>query len=83
MAIFPTVIGYSIQQLAIQEIGPSKASLFINCVPILSTILAVLFLGESIYTYHYIGAALIITAVVLYNLNSDSKKRAKDATPLR
>ncbi len=78
MAIFPTVIGYSIQQLAIQEIGPSKASLFINCVPILSTLLAVLFLGEAIYSYHFIGAALIIAAVLLYNIGSDSRRPIKD-----
>ena len=67
MALFPTVLGYSIQQMAIKEIGPSKASLFINLVPIISTILAVLFLNEKIAHYHLIGATLIITAVIIYN----------------
>ena len=67
MAIFPTVIGYSIQQYAIGQIGPSKASLFINLVPIISTILAVIFLNEHIRSYHLIGATMIITAVIVYN----------------
>lgn len=67
MAIFPTVIGYSIQQYAIAQIGPSKASLFINLVPIISTILAVIFLNEHIRSYHLIGATMIITAVIVYN----------------
>jgi len=74
MALFPTVIGYSIQQMAIAEIGPSKASLFINLVPIISTILAVLFLNESIETYHIIGAGMIITAVIIYNRNKSPVK---------
>lgn len=69
MAVFPTVLGYSIQQIAISKIGPSKASLFINLVPIISTILAVLFLNEKIAPYHLIGAALIIVAVIVYNLD--------------
>ncbi len=67
MALFPTVLGYSIQQMAIAEIGPSKASLFINLVPIMTTVLAVIFLKETIETYHIIGAGMIITAVILYN----------------
>jgi drug/metabolite transporter (DMT)-like permease len=69
MALFPTVLGYSIQQMAIAEIGPSKASLFINLVPIISTVLAVIFLKETIEIYHIIGASMIITAVILYNRN--------------
>lgn len=72
MAVFPTVIGYSIQQYAIAEIGPSKASLFINLVPIISTILAVLFLNEQIRSYHIIGAGMIITAVIVYNRSGSS-----------
>lgn len=64
MAIFPTVIGYAIQQYAIGEIGPSNTALFINLVPILSTVMAVIFLGEVIGLYHIVGALFIITAVI-------------------
>lgn len=74
MAVFPTVLGYSIQQIAISKIGPSKASLFINLVPILSTILAVIFLKEKIAPYHLIGATLIIIAVIIYNLDGQPAK---------
>ncbi len=73
MALFPTVLGYSIQQMAIAEIGPSKASLFINLVPIISTVLAVIFLGETIESYHIFGASLIIIAVFLYNRQTSHK----------
>lgn len=66
MAIFPTVLGYTIQQMAISELGPSKASLFINLVPILSAAMAVAFLGEKLASYHIIGASMIITSVIFY-----------------
>lgn len=78
MALFPTVLGYSIQQMAISEIGPSKASLFINLVPIISAVFAVIFLGESIETYHVIGAAMIITAVLLYNRQTQTDLTKKN-----
>jgi len=67
MAIFPSVIGYTIQQFSIGKIGASKTSLFINLVPIISAVLAVMFLGESIYPYHIIGATLIIFSVIGFN----------------
>ncbi|GAB6108820.1 DMT family transporter [Fusibacter bizertensis] len=78
MAVFPTVIGYSIQQYAIGEIGPSKTSLFINLVPIISTILAVIFLNEHIRGYHVIGAVMIIAAVIVYNLSPAKPTRDID-----
>jgi len=65
MAIFPTVIGYLIQQISIREIGPSKTSIFINLVPVFSIILAAIILGERITLLSLISAIIIITAVYL------------------
>jgi drug/metabolite transporter (DMT)-like permease len=36
MSVFPSVIGYLVQQLAIKEIGPARASIFVNLVPVFS-----------------------------------------------
>ncbi len=72
MAIFPTVIGYLIQQISIKKIGASSTSIFINLVPIFSIILAVLLLGESMNMQKFISGAIIIFSV--YNFNK--KKRA-------
>ncbi len=65
MSIFPSVIGYLVQQMAIQEIGPSKASIFVNLVPVFSIILAVILLGEALEPIKLITAALIIAGVFI------------------
>ncbi len=73
MALFPTVMGYSIQQYAIASIGATQTSLFINLVPIISTLLAVIILHESVSIINIIGAAFIIFAVIAFS--RDKNKR--------
>jgi drug/metabolite transporter (DMT)-like permease len=65
MSIFPSVIGYLVQQMAIKEIGPSKASVFVNLVPVFSILLAVTILGEPLAPVKILTAALIITGVTI------------------
>lgn len=65
MSIFPSVIGYLVQQMAIKEIGPSKASIFVNLVPVFSIILAVLILGEDVEPVKLLTAAIIIAGVYI------------------
>lgn len=65
MSVFPSVIGYLVQQMAIKEIGPSRASIFVNLVPVFSIILAVLILGEALEPVKLLTAALIIAGVYI------------------
>lgn len=65
MGIFPSVVGYLVQQHAIQKIGPSKASIFINLVPIFSITLSVLILGEAFTVVKFFTALLIIAGVYI------------------
>lgn len=65
MAIFPTVIGYTIQQVAIKELGPRAMALFINLVPIFSVIMATLLLGETFNYMNIISGGIIIGSVIM------------------
>lgn len=65
MSIFPSVIGYLVQQMAIKEIGPSKAAIFINLVPVFSILLAVMILGETFAPIKLLTAGLIIIGVLI------------------
>lgn len=76
MAIFPSVIGYLIQQMAIKEIGPSSAAVFINLVPIFSIILSVLILGEKVGTIKLLGAVLVVAGVFLNTVFSRRQLRS-------
>lgn len=70
LGIFGTVMGFVWYYQGIQAIGPTKASLFINFVPISAVILAFLILGEPITLSLLIGTILVTGGVYLTNLRS-------------
>lgn len=72
MAIFPTVIGYTIQQACIKKMGPSTAALFINLVPVFSILLSVIFLNETINPLIYLSGLIIVVSVVLFTKTKTS-----------
>lgn len=53
----------------IELIGANATSMFINLVPLLGTLLAVVLLGEHFRSYHAIGMALILFGVMLAQRN--------------
>lgn len=74
MAIFPTVMGYTIQQIVIKELGPSTTALFINLVPIFSVLFATIFLRESFNYLNLISGAIIIYSVFSFSRESKMVK---------
>lgn len=74
MSIFPSVIGYLVQQMAIKEIGPGKASIFVNLVPVFSIFLAVLILNEALAPIKLLTAALIIAGVYICQRQTPEKE---------
>lgn len=69
MSIFPSVIGYLVQQMAIQQIGPGKSAIFVNLVPFFSMMLAVFILGEQLEPVKVLTAMLIILGVYICQKN--------------
>ena len=65
MSIFPSVIGYLTQQVAIQRIGPGPTSLFNNLTPLFSMVLSALFLGDQPQLVQIFTALLIIAGVLI------------------
>jgi drug/metabolite transporter (DMT)-like permease len=58
VAIFPSILSQLFFMRGVDLIGPGRAGLFVNLVPIWAAILAVLILNEPFALYH--GAALIL-----------------------
>lgn len=46
-------------------IGANRAAIFVNLMPVFGAILAILFLGEQLFTYHVIGAAFVAAGIYL------------------
>ncbi len=63
--IFPSVIAYFFYNRGVELVGGGKASLFIHLMPVFGTLLAVLFLGESVRPFHLGGITLIGTGLWL------------------
>ena len=53
---------------AVAHIGPSRASMFFNLVPLLTAVIAAVMLGESLAGYHAVGGVLTVAGVVLAEL---------------
>ena len=69
LGFFGTVLGFIWYYEGINRIGPMKASIFINFVPISAIVLAYLILGEKISVSLLGGTLLVISGVILTNFS--------------
>jgi drug/metabolite transporter (DMT)-like permease len=70
LGVFGTVLGFVWYYEGIKRIGPVRAGLFINFVPVSAVFLAYLILGEPVTLSLLIGAALVSSGVYLTTLGS-------------
>jgi drug/metabolite transporter (DMT)-like permease len=61
----PSIVAYLFWNRGVAQVGPNKAGLFVHLMPLFGALLAVIFLDEKLYAYHYAGAALIFTGIWL------------------
>lgn len=66
-AVGPTLLGNAFFIYGLSVIGPQRASSFLYAAPIASSVLAVVFLGEILRPYHFVGYAMILTGLVMVN----------------
>jgi drug/metabolite transporter (DMT)-like permease len=67
LGVFGTVIGFVWYYQGVERIGPTKAGLFINFVPISAILCAFFILREPVTLSLMIGAVLVISGVYLTN----------------
>ena len=65
MSLVSTVFGTLMWNRGNQLIGPSRAGMFINLIPVFAAIMAIVFLDERLYFYHVVCAALIGIGIFL------------------
>ena len=65
LALLVSVLGMLMWNYGNQRVGPSRAAVFINLIPVFGMLLATTFLGETIRGFHIIGAACTITGILL------------------
>lgn len=65
MAVFPSVIGYLIQQISVKQIGPRRTAAFLNLMPAFSIVLSIMLLGEAVNILKIFSSILIISGVYI------------------
>ncbi|MBP3950140.1 DMT family transporter [Bacillus suaedae] len=65
LGIFPSVIALIFWNKGVAAIGPSRASVFLNLLPVFTIVGAVVFLEETVTFVQLIGGALVIGGVYL------------------
>ncbi len=63
--VFPSILAQLFYARGVEIIGPNRASIFINLLPVFGTILSVIILGERLETYHLIAAILVIGGIAM------------------
>ncbi|UCZ54181.1 DMT family transporter [Bacillus shivajii] len=65
IGVFPSSLALLAWYRGVREVGPAKASIFFNLVPVFTTILSILFLNET-FTYHQLfGGVFVLFGVYL------------------
>ena len=65
VVLFPGLASFFFWIKGISIIGSNRSGIFLHLMPIFSTIMAMLIFKEKFMTFHLIGAALIITGIIL------------------
>ncbi len=64
LGVFPSVIAFWLWNRGIAQVGPGKASMFYNLIPLFTAVMSYFLLGEVPNQYHFIGGTLILWGVI-------------------
>lgn len=70
--VFPSIFAYILWTYGVQHIGAEVASLLITLMPLFGAILAITFLGESIYWFHIVGGICSLLGMLLALVSPES-----------
>lgn len=73
LALFPTFLGYLAYNYALTQISASKASIFLNGIPVVTAIGAWIILGERLSWLQVIGGIVAVSGVIIANIADATK----------
>lgn len=65
IGIFASIVAFLSWNKAVADLGPGKASPFLNLIPVFASIFAITFIGESLTSAQLIGGAITIFGVLI------------------
>ena len=67
VVIFPAIAAYYCWQKGVEIIGPNRATMFIQLMPLFSAVMAIIIFNEKFELYHFVGAIFIVIGIYLSN----------------
>lgn len=65
VALFPSIVSYFCFNRGIEQLGANRGGMFLYLMPVFGSILAIIFLGETLHWYHLAGIGLIVPGLIL------------------
>lgn len=78
LAIFPSILSQLFFMRGVELVGPGRAGLFVNLVPVFTAFAGVVLLGEPFKPYHAVALTIVLSGIGLAELG-----RPKPAPPPR
>lgn len=77
LIVFPTALGQQAWLHGVKGVGPSRAGIFINLIPVSALLLSVMILGDTVDAPKLAGIVLILAGVWLVNWQSGRYREAR------
>lgn len=77
-AVFPSLFAPFLWMQGVRHLGPNRASMFLNVMPVATVAIAALFLNEKPHLFHIVGGAMALAGVMLAQMRAPFA-RAKPA----
>lgn len=65
IALFPSLISQIFFIRGVELVGPARAGLFVNLIPVLGAIMSIIFLGEAFAVYHILALGLVLAGICI------------------
>ncbi|MBF4695221.1 DMT family transporter [Fusibacter ferrireducens] len=78
LSIFASVLGFYYYAKAMNLLGITEASIFINFLPIVTIIFSFFYMGTLISARQFIGGALVLASVTMTTLHEQSVQKSKE-----
>lgn len=65
VALFASIAAFVCWNAGVGRLGANKAGLFIHLIPLFASVFSIVFLGETLKAYHFIGIVPILTGIYL------------------
>ncbi|MCG8634514.1 MAG: DMT family transporter, partial [Desulfobacterales bacterium] len=70
LGICPSILSYILWNQGVKKLGAATASVFVYLVPLVTSAVAYVYLGERLLSYHFTGGAMILAGLVFSSRES-------------